>query len=166
MRKVVRELVEIGVDNVKLSMTGDDIHPTMRATETYFSMPEVDAAVDEAHRRGKRVCAHARSAESVILCARAGVDVIYHASFTDEEGMKLLEAQKDRVFVAPAINFPLLSLTDATPYGMTPEMAEKRGLKHEVEVACKAVREMHKRGIRVLPGGDYGFGQFIVHFFT
>ncbi|KAK5637369.1 hypothetical protein RRF57_013081 [Xylaria bambusicola] len=36
-------------------------------------------------------------------------------------------------------------------------MAAKRGLVKEVDVACRAMKEMHKRGIRVLPGGDYGF---------
>ena len=60
--------------------------------------------------------------------------------------------------VAPAINFPLTSCTgEANPYGLTPEMAAKKGLAHEVKVAIKAMNEMRKRGIRVMPGGDYGF---------
>lgn len=158
MRKTVREFILLGADNIKLSMTGDDIHEYMRSEETYFTLEETMAAVDEAHNRGKRVCAHARSAASVKHCLRAGVDVIYHASFIDGEGMDMLEQQKERVFVAPAINFPYASCTgDAIPYGLTPEMAAKKGLKHEVETACKAMREMRHRGIRVLPGGDYGF---------
>ncbi|KAI1088912.1 composite domain of metallo-dependent hydrolase [Rostrohypoxylon terebratum] len=158
MRRVVREFVELGVDNIKLSMTGDYSHPTMGAEETYFTLAETKAAVEEAHNRGKRVCTHARSAASVKMSCLAGVDVIYHASYTDAEGMAMLEALKDQVFVAPAINFPLLSCQGAaTPFGLTPEMAEKRGLVHEVEAAKKAMTEMRKRGIRVLPGGDYGF---------
>lgn len=36
-------------------------------------------------------------------------------------------------------------------------MAAKKGLTEEVEITCKVMKEMHKRGIRVLPGGDYGF---------
>lgn len=158
MRKVVREFLSLGIDNVKLSMTGDYIHATMGAEETYFTLEETKAAVEEAHNRGKRVCAHARSGASVKLCARAGVDVIYHASFVDEEGLDMLEALKNHVYVSPAINFPYTSCTgEATPYGLTPEMAKKKGLVHEVEVACKAMKELHKRGVRVLPGGDYGF---------
>ncbi|ORY26974.1 imidazolonepropionase [Naematelia encephala] len=157
MRKVVRDLMTIGVDNIKLSMTGDYVHPTMGSTETYFTQEEVDVAVEEAHRHGKRVAAHARAADSVVMCCKAGVDVIYHASYCDDEGMKLLEQQKDRIFVAPAINFPLLSTTSAAGYGLTPEMAKKRGLVHEVEAASKAMNAMYKKGIRVLPGGDYGF---------
>jgi imidazolonepropionase-like amidohydrolase len=158
MRSIVRKFISLGVDNIKLSMTGDYIHETMGSEETYFTLKETKAAVEEAHNRGKRVCAHARSAASVKLCALSGVDVIYHASFTDAAGMEMLEKLKDRVFVAPAINFPLASSNgEAIPYGLTPEMAAKKGLTREVAVACKAMKEMHERGIRVLPGGDYGF---------
>ncbi|KIW98937.1 uncharacterized protein Z519_00600 [Cladophialophora bantiana CBS 173.52] len=158
MRKTVRHFIELGADNIKLSMTGDYVHPTMGATETYFTLKETRAAVEEAHNRGKRVCAHARSAASVKLCCQTGVDVVYHASFADEEGLNMLEALKDRVFVAPAINFPYNTCSgDAVPYGMTPEMAKKKGLVDEVDKACKAMRELHRRGVRVLPGGDYGF---------
>ena len=105
MRKAVRELIDLGVDQIKLSMTGEEITGTQRAEDTYFSDEEVAAAVTEAHRRGKRVCAHARSAESVKMCVRHGVDIVYHASFTDAEGMDMLEAAKDWIFVAPGINW-------------------------------------------------------------
>ncbi|OJJ87455.1 uncharacterized protein ASPGLDRAFT_1509812 [Aspergillus glaucus CBS 516.65] len=158
MRKIVREFILLGADNIKLSMTGDDIHETMRSEDTYFTLEETVAAVEEAHNRGKRVCSHARSAASVKHSLRAGVDMIYHASFIDEEGMDMLEQAKDTVFIAPAINFPFASCQgDAITFGLTPEMAAKKGLKYEVEMACKAMQEMHRRGIRILPGGDYGF---------
>ncbi|KAI1314134.1 hypothetical protein F5Y03DRAFT_336226 [Xylaria venustula] len=158
MRGAVREFISLGIDNIKLSMTGDYVHETMGAEETYYTLNETRAAVEEAHNRGKRVCAHARSAASVRLCALTGVDVIYHASFTDDETMDMLEELKEQIFVAPAINFPLESCNGgAIPFGLTPDMAAKKGLVKEVDVACKAMKEMHKRGIRVLPGGDYGF---------
>ena len=158
IRKVVREFCALGVDNLKLSMTGDEIHETMRAEETYFTQEETNAAVEEAHARGKRICAHARSNEAVKKCCIAGIDVIYHASFADDEAIDMLEKLKDRVFVSPAINFPWTSATgEATPYGLTPEMAIKKGLKREVDIAAIAMQKMHAKGIRILPGGDYGF---------
>ncbi|MCR3722013.1 MULTISPECIES: metal-dependent hydrolase family protein [Prauserella salsuginis group] len=157
MRKAVRELIEIGVDQIKLSMTGEEITGTQRAEDTYFSDEEVAAAVAEAHRRGKRVCAHARSAESVKMCVRHGVDIIYHASFTDPEGMDMLEQAKDWVFVAPAVNWLIATLYEAADFGYPPEAAEAAGYKRELEIATEAMIEMHKRGIKVLPGGDYGF---------
>jgi len=85
------------------------------------------------------------------------VDNIYHASFTDAEGMDMLEAAKDRVFVAPGINWLITTLNDAGPWGYTPSAAEAAGYKRELEIAIEGLREMHRRGVRVLPGGDYGF---------
>ena len=139
MRKAVRYFCSLGVDNLKLSMTGDEIHDTMRSEETYFTLEETKAAVDEAHMRGKRVCAHARSNDSVKQCARAGVDVVYHASFADDEAIDLLAEKKDQIFISPAINFPYTSATgEAIPYGLTPEMAVKKG-KWGFTFACNKV---------------------------
>ncbi|OJD32325.1 cytosine deaminase [Diplodia corticola] len=158
MRKAVSELVALGVDNVKLSMSGDDITPDLPSEETYFTLEETRAAVEVAHAHGKRVCTHARSAASVKMCCEAGVDVIYHADFVDAEGLDMLEAQKDRVFVAPAMNLPLLTCTgEAAAFGFSAELAEKKGLLHQINACCKGMTEMRKRGIRVLPGGDFGF---------
>ncbi len=157
MRKAVRELVALGVDQIKLSMTGEEITGTQRAEDTYFSDEEVAAAVTEAHRRGKRVCAHARSAESVKMCVRHGVDIVYHASFTDAEGQDMLEAAKDWVFVAPGLNWLIATLYEAEAFGFPQEAAEAVGYKKELEQAVAGLREMHKRGVKLLPGGDYGF---------
>lgn len=157
MRKAVRELVAIGVDQIKLSMTGEEITGDMHADDTYFSEEEVAAAATEAHRFGKRVCAHARSAESVKMCVRNKVDIIYHASYADAEAMDMLEANKDWVFVAPAINWLVATLYEAESYGYPQEAAEAAGYKIELDAAIAGLKEMHRRGIRVLPGGDYGF---------
>ena len=64
---------------------------------------EVAVAVEEAKRRGKRVCAHARSSESVRMCIRHGIEIIYHASYADEETLDMLAAAKDKHFVAPGL---------------------------------------------------------------
>lgn len=37
------------------------------------------------------------------IARRYGVDMIYHASFISDSTMEALEAQKERVFVAPAL---------------------------------------------------------------
>lgn len=157
MRKAVRELIDIGVDQIKLSMTGEEITGTQRAEDTYFSDEEVAAAVAEAHRRGKRVCSHARSAESVKMSVRNHVDIIYHASFTDAEGMDMLEANKDWVWIGPGINWLIATLYEAEAFGFPQEAAEAVGYKRELEIAVEGLREMHRRGIRIVPGGDYGF---------
>ncbi len=110
-----------------------------------------------AQAHGKRVAAHARSAEAVKMCLRHGVDVIYHATLLDDEARDQLEAQRERVFVAPVLGNLYATLNEAAAWGITREMAEERGIAHEIEEGIGNMRALHKRGVRVLIGGDYGF---------
>ncbi|KAL2833828.1 hypothetical protein BDW59DRAFT_179483 [Aspergillus cavernicola] len=157
MREVIRHHAKVGVDQIKLSMSGEAIMEGRSAEECFFSEEETAACVDEAHRHGLRLCSHARAVESVLQCVKYGVDVIYHASYTDDRGMDMLEKAKHRHVVAPALNWLYATVYEAEPYGYTFEEAERVGYKKELQVAIRALKEMHRRGITVLPGGDYGF---------
>ena len=46
--------------------------------------------VEEAHRHGKKVAAHAHGADGIKTALRAGVDSVEHGTFLDEEGVRLL----------------------------------------------------------------------------
>lgn len=157
MREVIRHHINLGVDQIKLSMSGEQICETRDAQDCYFSDEETAACVDEAHRQGIRLCAHARARDSVKMCIRHGVDVIYHASWIDEEGMDMLEKARRKHVVAPGINWLIATIYEADAFGYSFEKAEQVGYKKELDVAIKGLREMHRRGITVLPGGDYGF---------
>lgn len=157
MRKVIRHYIALGVDTIKLSMSGEQITETRDAQDCYFSDAETAACVDEAHSNGVRLCAHARARDSVKMCIRHGVDIIYHASWIDDEGMDMLETVKHKHIVAPGINWLIATIYEADAFGYSFEKAEQVGYKAELDVAVKALREMHRRGITVLPGGDYGF---------
>jgi imidazolonepropionase-like amidohydrolase len=122
-----------------------------------FPEEEVAMLASEAKRYGERMAAHARSSESVKMCVRHGIEMVYHASFADEEALDMLEANKDKHFVAPGIGWLIRTCFNASEYGITPELAATMGYKRELEVAADSLRKMHKRGIRILPGGDYGF---------
>ncbi|KAL4890840.1 hypothetical protein BDV59DRAFT_209362 [Aspergillus ambiguus] len=157
MRQVIRGHAQIGVDQIKISMSGEAITEIRDAHDCYFEDEETAACVDEAHKHGLRVCGHARARDSVRQCVQHGVDVIYHASFIDEEGMDLLERRKSCHVVAPGLNFIIATLQDAEKFGYTKEKAEEVGYQIELDAAIQGLREMHRRGIVVLPGGDYGF---------
>lgn len=68
----------------------------------------------------------------------------------------MLEKVKHRHVVAPGINWLIGTLYDAEAFGYPTAKAEKVGYKKELEHAIRGHREMHRRGIVVLPGGDYG----------
>jgi imidazolonepropionase-like amidohydrolase len=157
MRKAVRLFLKYGVDTIKLNLSGDNFTPQSPAGTTWMTDAEVGAAMEEVRLRGKRGTAHARSAASVKQALRHGIDVIYHASYTDTEALDMLEAAKDRVFVAPGIAILYAMLNEAEAWGTTKAIATAMGYQDEWDAALESLRAMHKRGIRVLPGGDYGF---------
>ena len=157
VRKACRVLVREGVDLLKLNLSGDTGPRNSRFERSVMTDAEVAAAMEIARAADVRMCAHARSAESVKMCVRHDIDIIYHATFADEEALDLLEARRDRVFVGPALGLTYQACHAAGDWGFTPAMARQMGLERELDVAVETMGKMRKRGIRVLPGGDYGF---------
>lgn len=155
--KVSREMVREGVDTLKINPSGDEFVPVARAHQTVMTEAEIEAVCEVGRSRGKRIAAHARSAESVKLCVKHGVDIIYHATLSDEEALDALESVKDTVFVSPTIGITIATLYEASDWGITTDVAEGLGMKAELDAAIINMKELHRRGIRILPGGDYGF---------
>jgi imidazolonepropionase-like amidohydrolase len=157
IRKVCRVLLREGVDLLKLNISGDTGPRNSRSERAVMTDAEVAAAMEMARAGGVRVCAHARSAESVKMCLRHGIGIIYHANFSDEEALDLLEANRDWCFVGPALGLTYQTCHAAGEWGFTPALVRERGIERELEVSVDTIGQMRKRGIRVLPGGDYGF---------
>ena len=155
-RRLTRELIREGVDIIKLVISGDSFVPHAGSETTIMSEEEVAAAAEVAHAHGKRLSAHARSAESVKRCIRNGVKVIYHANYADEEALDMLEANKDWLFVSPNLGFTAIAAHEGSDW-FTEEQVEAMGFREELEVSVEAIRELMKRGVRILGGGDYGF---------
>jgi imidazolonepropionase-like amidohydrolase len=156
-RQKVRELIREGVDIVKLVISGDTFVPHAGSHSTVMSETEVAAAADVVHAHGKRMSAHARSAGAVKLCVKYGVKVIYHANFLDEEAVDMLETNKDRLFVSPNIGFTAIAAHEGSNW-FTEEQVVKLGFREELSAAAKGLQELKRRGVRILGGGDYGFG--------
>jgi len=106
---------------------------------------------------GKRVAAHARSAHSVKLCLKHGVQVIYHATLVDDEACAALEAAREWCFVAPTLGINYTTLNEAGKWGITTEAAESMGVRRELETGIANMKRLKALGVRILPGGDYGF---------
>jgi imidazolonepropionase-like amidohydrolase len=156
MRRCVRMFCKYGVDSLKINLSGESI-TGMPSSMSQFTEDEIATCVDEAKRWGKRVAAHARSTWSIKQCVKHGIEVIYHASYCDEEALDQLEAHKFEHFVAPGLAWLVNTSHHAGAWGITPEAARKMGYHEELEAAIESMKAMRKRGIRVLPGGDYGF---------
>jgi imidazolonepropionase-like amidohydrolase len=156
VRRTVRMLIKYGVDSIKLNLSGEEI-TGMKAEETPMSEEEVAMAAQEARARNKVLAAHARSSGSVKQCVRHGIQNIYHASFADEEALDMLEAAKDKHFVAPGLAWLINTARHAGEWGIKTGTPLTIAYERELEAAVETCRKMRRRGIRVLPGGDYGF---------
>jgi len=157
-RAACRRAAREGVDTFKVNVSGDRGFEEWGAgsAATVMTEAELAAVVEVAAARGKRVAAHATSAGAVKLSLRCGVEVIYHAALADEEALDLLESKRDCVFVAPTVGFPYTLLHEAQDYGVRHDEATRRKLESELESIVHNASAMRRRGIRVLPGGDYG----------
>ena len=156
-RRAARTLCREGVDTLKINPSGDTFLPHSRSRQTVMTEAEVAAVCEVAHAHGLRTAAHARSAEAIKLALRHGVEVIYHANFADEEACELLEAAKQHVFVAPTLGATLATLEGAPAFGRARDPRDRAMLEQELAEGVETARKLQRRGVRVLPGGDYGF---------
>jgi imidazolonepropionase-like amidohydrolase len=156
MRRCVRMFAKYGVDTLKINLSGESI-TGMPSAASQFTEEEITVCVQEAKAWGKRVAAHARSTWSIKECVRQGIEVIYHASFCDDEALDLLEQHKFEHFVAPGLAWLIRTVNNASEYGLTREVVTKMDYPHELECAIESMKALRKRGVRILPGGDYGF---------
>ena len=89
IRRKVRENVKYGADLIKILATAGVLSEEEAVGLPQYSFEEMKAAVDEAALWHKKVAAHAHGTEGIKMAIRAGVASIEHASFIDDEGIKL-----------------------------------------------------------------------------
>lgn len=156
-RRAAREACREGVDVLKIVPSGDTSTPAVPSARTLMTDDEVAAVCDVARAHERVVAAHARSAESIHMCVRNGVRVIYHATCADEAALDSIEAQKESLFVAPALSVTVTRLRDAGKFGLPSSDAMRARISADLERTIATMKALKARGVRVLPGGDYGF---------
>jgi len=90
-RDAVRFQVKYGADVIKVCATGGVLSLGDDVGASQVTQAEMDALVEEAHRLGRRVAAHAHGAEGAKVAIRAGIDSIEHGSFLDEEAVRMMK---------------------------------------------------------------------------
>jgi imidazolonepropionase-like amidohydrolase len=148
-----------GADSIKLNISGDDFYKAAKGEMTVMSAEEIRAGVEVARDFHRMVNAHCRAAESVKRAVRGGVDVIYHCEHADTEALDLLERDKHRVFVGPAIGLPYTVQQSITALNADADPTVRALVERSFDAAVRTYEQMRKRGIRVVIGGDYGFDQ-------
>ena len=149
----IRKQVKEGVDFIKIAMDGDAMNPSTGLVSGY-TQAETDAMVAEAHRLGRKVVVHARGAEAVLYSARAGVDVILHASWMDDEGLEAILENGNKLCPTMSLVVNDILFTQPTD-GCYPGFPDAH--KAELESARKVLPKAREAGVPFLVGTDSGF---------
>jgi imidazolonepropionase-like amidohydrolase len=151
VRKAVREQIKAGANSIKMIASGGGLTEGSEPGSVAFSAEELKAAVEEAHKAGKRTSAHAHAATSIKYATQAGIDSIEHAMFMDQEALEMMEEYK--VFYVPTVVAPLRALEDSA--GKVPQWLIKKveGFKGRFE---NSVKMAHKGNLKIAMGSDAG----------
>lgn len=158
VRKVIRKIRKNGGDTVKVYLDGEGMVEADLPGELSYTQEEANAAADEGHRRNLKMTCHARSADAVTMALEAGMDVIGHANYLDDEALDRLRRDRHRIFVTPAIHWQIGLYENGAEFGLTQQVLDSLGYKEEVAETINSVAKMKAAGVRVLPGGDFGLG--------
>lgn len=151
MVTTTRRQIKYGADWIKIHATGSI--PTHKGELQVWTLDEMKAVCETAHMLGTPVTAHCRSAESTRDAARAGVDLILHASFMDDEA---LEAVID---AGPALCPTFTFLANLADYGSAVGAGEGMAdiFRGEIKATAQKTREAFDAGVPILCGSESGF---------
>ena len=150
----VRRQAKAGVDIMKIALDGTHF----REDGTHiaaFTQDEVSAMVAEVHRLGKRVATHAYGKEAVLQAARAGVDVVFHAFFADDECAEAL--LKSGSAVAPTLTFLRNNIEFSQDHDPSVQSGYKAMQQRVVEIGCRNLQRLREAGVPFMTGSDAGF---------
>jgi imidazolonepropionase-like amidohydrolase len=143
VRKRVRELARENVDLIKIASGGGVAGEGEELWWRNYTVEELEAIVDEAHALGKKVAAHAYTANTVKNALKAGVDEIEHGSFLDDETIKMLVEKG--TYLVPTL----------TTFHATEKAEHMRRKKEEIKRMVAAnFTKAYKAGVRIAVGTD------------
>jgi imidazolonepropionase-like amidohydrolase len=156
VRAFVKDCASIGAKSIKFLLSGESALQPGASMQLLYREEELKAAGEQARESDVWLTGHAHAAEAIKMGLRNGFRVLYHCTYADAEAIDMLEARKDEIFVAPTIGIAQAAL-DAKPPPHFDMSHIKADAQTAIEHQSRLVPELKRRGVRLLPGGDYGF---------
>jgi imidazolonepropionase-like amidohydrolase len=151
-RAKVRETIKYGADLIKVCASGGVLSKGDQPGTPQYSLEELQAIVEEAHKLGRKVAAHAHGTQSIKDGIRAGIDSIEHSSLIDDEGIALAK-QHGTYLVFDIYNDDFI-LQEGAKAGMLPESIEKE--KKIGRLQRENFRHAFQSGAKIAFGTDAG----------
>jgi imidazolonepropionase-like amidohydrolase len=150
VRKLVREQMRQGADQVKIMCSGGVASPYDPLDSLQFSEAEIAAATDEAKNFGRYVLAHAYSPEAITRAMNNGVRTIEHGNLIDDKAARLIKS-KGGYLIANLVTY--FSMKErAAQFGMTADMLAKNDIV--LDGALRSLEICKRAGVKVGYGTD------------
>ena len=164
--RAVRQIFKEGADFIKIMATGGGTPGTYPGYASY-SIPEIKAATETAHRIGKTVAAHCRGIPGIKNVIEGGVDHIEHACFELPDGRlkfdpKLAEEIAAKgIYVTPTIQLYrdlVEAYTKKKDEGNVPPAKEKdlELMSLALDEKLRSLKGLLDAGVKCLVGNDAG----------
>ncbi|HZV76453.1 MAG TPA: amidohydrolase family protein [Candidatus Babeliales bacterium] len=151
-RKAVREQMLAGADCIKTIATGGVMTKGAVPGNAQLTPDELAAAIDEAHRHGLRVAAHAIGTQGIKNALRAGIDSVEHGTMLDDEAIALFKERN--VYLVPTLSAPTCILAHAE-LGEQPRYVVEKA-RSVNDIMLKNIRHAYESGVRIAGGSDAG----------
>jgi imidazolonepropionase-like amidohydrolase len=155
LRRAVRERAERGADVVKIMTSGGLMTAGTDVLAPQFTLDELRAVVDEAHRVGLPVTAHAHAAAAMELCLAAGVDGIEHGTSVTAQGIANPPGLADAIAAA---GIPVCPTFARSPGALVPPHVQAAMERAHMawEHRYPQIGELHRAGVVLVGGVDSG----------
>lgn len=151
-RTKVREDVKYGADVIKVCASGGVLSKGDGVGAPQYTLEELTAIAQEAHKLGRKVAAHAHGTQSIKDAILAGIDSVEHCSLIDDEGIRL--AKEHHTFLVFDIYNDTYILEQGAKNGLLPEMLDKE--RQVGKLQRENFRKAWQSGVRMAFGTDGG----------
>ncbi|MDA0272799.1 MAG: amidohydrolase family protein [Proteobacteria bacterium] len=153
IRTEVRRQIKMGVDWIKVHVTGLLPRQKLKGEIQAWSLDELKLVCDTAHELGVPVMGHCRNANSIRDSVLAGMDMLLHATFMDEPTLDLVIDQK--VPIAPTFTFQANLAEHGHAVGADENLREI--FRREIEQSAELIQQAYRNGVPILCGSESGF---------
>ena len=140
VRQAVREQIKAGADQIKIMPD--------------FTLPELEAGVDEAHRAGRRITAHANFDEEIKRAVQAGVDSVEHGGSMDDETIEMMVNKG--IFLVTTFSSISLQIEHGREIGLSEAWIERRRAQLSDRSRIGGIVKAARAGVKVALGTDAG----------
>ncbi len=150
VQKKVREDIKYGADVIKFMATGGVMSKGDNPQASQYTLEEMKVIVNEAHRLGRKVAAHAHGVQGILWATEAGVDSIEHGTYINDEAIALMK--QHGTYLVPTVYLTEWLPQNADRIGVPPYVRAKMDVV--LPLLRQNIQHAFASGVKVAFGTD------------